>query len=480
MRDREAIHPRGTGGRPGKKWIKEWKTVGVHSGKGLRDRRDQVSRCGSCNIIRPLSARGGCPICNTQPGTTEPAARGRWIKGVGDGQFRCNLCMRRGTGKGGSCPNRMCLGRLGVQTGRVRRPKRKEKKRKVLLRSGGDSRRGRIRESSADSSGSEFEPKEWDPQVIGGGSLRGVTFARKSQGKRREREAPAEVWLSLWEGEVMGGCAALHKGGNFWVGSGEGCEIRLSGRDIGKKHTGLRVDEEGKVRITDMGCRGGTRTSEGKLIPHSERRLSGTDFWCGRNGRHFRVSDDVPQERLAGGPEVLEPVGHTSEEERKIGDQVRGAEITFRGNMERGQVDDFVIAWSDQGVVENFLLKNVQACWMGAESGEGITWSNSLGWRGRLEATHGFLSLSTERPAFVRGLGDGEGRSSGHTVFRIQSNRFTIMAKVFFCNRVRFSPAEGFFYGRPRIRERGNSTVQRTAVGVSNKLGKRGVERGIT
>ena len=61
----------------GKKWIKEWNAVGVHSGRGLRNKRDQVSRCGSCNIIRPLSAKDGCPICNTRPGTREPAARGR-------------------------------------------------------------------------------------------------------------------------------------------------------------------------------------------------------------------------------------------------------------------------------------------------------------------------------------------------------------------------------------------------------------------
>ena len=40
--------------------------------------------------------------------------------------------------------------------------------------------------------------------------------------------------------------------------------------------------------------------------------------------------------------------------------------------MEKGQVDDFVIAWSDRGMVENFLLRNGQSCWMGADSGEGI------------------------------------------------------------------------------------------------------------
>ena len=92
----------------------------------------------------------------------------------------------------------------------------------------------------------------------------------------------------------MGGCAALQRGGNFWVGTGEGCEIRLSGRDIGKKHTGIRVDEEGTVWITDMGCRGGTRMAGDKLPPHSERRLRGNDFWCGRESRHFRVSRSIP------------------------------------------------------------------------------------------------------------------------------------------------------------------------------------------
>ena len=39
-----------------------------------------------------------------------------------------------------------------------------------------------IRESSSGSSGSEFEPQEWDPQVVRGGSLRGVRFLREDQG----------------------------------------------------------------------------------------------------------------------------------------------------------------------------------------------------------------------------------------------------------------------------------------------------------
>ena len=469
----------------GKKWIEEWKAVGVHTGKGLRNKRDQVNRCSACNIIRPLTARGSCPICRTHPGKIKPTARGKWMAGVGEGQFRCNLCMRRGKGKGSSCPNRMCLGKLGVQGGRTRRPKKKERRRRVLLRNEGGGRRGKVRDSSSGSSGSEFEPSEWDPQIVQGGSLRGVKFSRENQGNRsRTKESPAaEVWLSLWEGTEMGGCAALQKGGKFWVGSGEGCEIRLSGRDIGKKHTGLRVDEEGIVWITDLGCRGGTRMAGGKLEPHSERRLCGGEFWCGRSDRHFKVSQSIPSHkdpRSVDGEQGTKDDHTTSESECDFGEQVGGVEITFRGITEKGHVDDFVIAWSDRGMVENFLLRNGQSCWMGAESGEGITWSNSLGWRGRLAATQGFLSLSTERPAVVRGLGTGEGLSTGYTVFQIQGNRFTIMTKVFYCSRICFSHDVGFLYGEPNSRERGTNTVQRTAVGVSNKLGKLGVERGIT
>ena len=92
----------------------------------------------------------------------------------------------------------------------------------------------------------------------------------------------------------MEGCAALQRGGYFWVGSGDGCEIRLGDRDIGKKHTWLRVDGEGIVWITDLGGRGGTRMKGAKLEPHVEKRLSGDEFWCGRNSRHFRVSCAIP------------------------------------------------------------------------------------------------------------------------------------------------------------------------------------------
>ena len=84
------------------------------------------------------------------------------------------------------------------------------------------------------------------------------------------------------------------EGWNFWVGPGDGCEIRLDDRDIEKKYTGIRVDGEGIVWITDMGGRGGTRMIGDKLTPHSERRLSGNEFWCGRKGRHFRVSRSIP------------------------------------------------------------------------------------------------------------------------------------------------------------------------------------------
>ena len=99
-------------------------------------------------------------------------------------------------------------------------------------------------------------------------------------------DAPPEVWLSLWDERNMEGCAALQWGGNFWVVSGEGCENRLGDRDIGRKHTGLRVDNEGNVWITYQGCRGGTWLARGKLAPHSECRLLGDEFCSGRSKRH--------------------------------------------------------------------------------------------------------------------------------------------------------------------------------------------------
>ena len=63
-----------------------------------------------------------------------------------------------------------------------------------------------------------------------------VKFSRKGQKATAKGgvDFTTEVWLSLWDREKMEGCAALHLGGNFWVGTGDGCEIRLNGRDIGK------------------------------------------------------------------------------------------------------------------------------------------------------------------------------------------------------------------------------------------------------
>ena len=128
---------------------------------------------------------------------------------------------------------------------------RKLEKRKVQLRNERESRRGTIVESLAGSSGSEFEPKEWDPQVArGGGSLREVSFIRAcsrtgAERKEPKEDAPPEVWLSLWDygkGRLgHGGLRSASMGGK----SGEEYEIRLGDRDIGRKHTGLRVDKEG-------------------------------------------------------------------------------------------------------------------------------------------------------------------------------------------------------------------------------------------
>ena len=470
----------------GELWIKEWNKEGVFSSEGLRKKRDQVSRCLMCNIIRPLGVKGGCPICNTQPGTVEPEARGRWTPGKGEGNFRCSLCMRRGKGRGGACPNKMCLGKLGVQTGRVRRRTIKRRVRRVTLRSAGKSRRGTIREVSSGSSGSEFEPKEWDPQVAQGGRMGEVTFTRKGQKAKasREEDFATEVWLSLWDKGKMEGCAALRWGGNFWVGSGDGCEIRIHGRDIGKKHTGLRVDEEGTVWITDMGCRGGTRTTEGKLASHAERRLCGNDFWCGKNSRHFRVSNEVPSERPAGDQMVAE---EKKGEARGSGTPVANAEVNTElgldGLLERGRINDFVIACGVGGRVHHHLLRDGNSCWLGEGEGPKIKWSGSGNWCfGRLKAESGLLSLTTERPALVKGLEEaaGVGPSTGPTTFYIRQTGFRILGAVFSCYRVCFSPTGGFLYGVSGKRMGGSNTVQRTDVGVSNKLGKRGVERGIT
>ena len=469
----------------GRLWIEEWHRAEVYSSADLKRKRDQVSRCAMCNIIRPLGATGGCPICNTQPGTVEPSARGRWIAGKGEGDFRCSLCMRRGKGRGGSCPNKMCLGKLGVQTGRVRRGKTKRRERKVTLRSAGKSRRGLIRESSSGSSGSEFEPKEWDPQVARGGRIGQVKFTRKGQKATAKGEVAAttEVWLSLWDRGRLEGCAALHWGGNFWVGSGDGCEIRLNGRDIGKKHTGLRVDVEGSVWITDMGCRGGTRTKEGKLAPHSERRLCGNEFWCGRNSRHFQVSTEVPSERTTGVTMGVEERKGDAGSSKTTGSGGEGGEeLGLGGLLERGEIDDFVITCDGGGRVHHHLLRDGSSCWLGEGEGPKIKWSGSGNWCfGRLKAEGGLLSLTTDRAALVSGLvAEGECSSSEPTTFQIQQARFRILGATFTCHRVCFSPNRVFFYGVSGIRMGGSSTVQRTDVGVSNKLGKRGVERGIT
>ena len=374
----------------------------------------------------------------------------------------------------------MCLGKLGVQTGRVRRGKTKRRARKVTLRSAGKSRRGLIRESSSGSSGSEFEPKEWDPQVARGGRIGQVKFTRKGQKNTAKGEVAVmtEVWLSLWDRGRMEGCAALHWGGNFWVGTGDGCEIRLTGRDIGKKHTGLRVDEEGSVWITDMGCRGGTRTKEGKLAPHSERRLCGNEFWCGRNSRHFRISSAVPSERPAGKQLVAD---EKRGDETGPGDET-AAELGLGGLLERGRINDFVIECGVEGRAQYHLLRDGSSCWLGEGDGPKIKWMGSGTWCfGRLKAEGGLLSLTTERAALVRGLeAAGESSSAEPTTFQIQQDSFSILGATFTCHRVCFSPDRGFFYGVSGIRMGGCSTVQRTDVGVRNKLGKRGVEQGIT
>ena len=171
----------------------------------------------------------------------------------------------------------------------------------------------------------------------------------------------------------MEGCAVLQRGGSFWVGSGDGCEIRLVDRDIGKNHTGLRVDGEGIVWITDLGGRGGTRMTGAKLEPHTERRLRGDEFWCGRNSRHFRVSCSIPSpedffpEDPEGGTGVGgreerpsdRPAEQDTTERKKSGagnegtlEHYEGAEIWFNGTMQRGQVDDFIIVWADRGEVK--------------------------------------------------------------------------------------------------------------------------------
>ena len=129
------------------------------------------------------------------------------------------------------------------------------------------------------------------------------------------------------------------------------------------------------------------------------------------------------------------------------------------------------MVWSERGKVQNYLLRDGSSCRIGEGTGEGFTWSSSIGWSGRLEATQGLLSLSTERPVLVRGLGEGEGPSSGPTVFHIQCKSFCVMGTKFYCKIACFPP-DMVFYGVSGTREVGSSTVQRTAVRGSKKIGE--------
>ena len=126
-----------------------------------------------------------------------------------------------------------------------------------------------------------------------------------------------------------------------------------------------------------------------------------------------------------------------------------GTEIWFDGNMERGQINDFVIAWKDEGTVHHHLLRDGGSCWLGEGEGPRIKWSSSVGCMGRLEAARGLLSLTTERPALVRGLeeAEGVGSSSAPTTFHIQQLSFMILGTEFSCYRVCFPPDRGFSTG---------------------------------
>ena len=135
--------------------------------------------------------------------------------------------------------------------------------------------------------------------------------------------------------------------------------------------------------ITDLGGWGGTWMLGKKLEPQSERRLLGDEFWCDRNRRQFRVSRFIPSPGdfllgdSSGGEEdgredvglAESPTGRPDEpaarerettgaaEEGKM-EPSAGAEIWFNDVMEKGQVDDFVIAWSDRGLVKNYSLRD--------------------------------------------------------------------------------------------------------------------------
>ena len=333
--------------------------------------------------------------------------------------------------------------------------------------------------------------------------MMGARFTREGQGddSSGKESSTSEVWLSLWEGGEMEGCAALQRGGTFWVGSGDGCEIRLGDKDIGRKHTGIRVDGEGIVWITDFGGWGGTRLSGEKLVPHMEKRLRGTDFWCGRNNRHFKVTRAIPSSEYdtSGNKGMVEAraergQGKSSEtagEQKRntaalgeitAGPPAEGVEIWFDGAMERGHVNDFVVVWKDRGAVHHYLLRDGDTCWLGESKEGGIVWSGSFGWEGSLVAADGLLSLKTDRPALVRGLeeAEGVGSSSAPATFHIRSSSFMVLGTEFYCNRVCFSSDRGFFYGVSGTRVGECSTVQRTEIWTGNKLGKRGVEQGIT
>ena len=133
-----------------------------------------------------------------------------------------------------------------------------------------------------------------------------------------------------------------------------------------------------------------------------------------------------------------------------------GVDICFDGvNVEKGHVGDFVVVWKDRGEIQHYSLWDGRSCRMGEGRGEGFSWSSSLGWSGRLEVAEGLLSLTTDRPGYVRGLGTAEGSSSGPTVFHIQTESFKVMSNTFYCNRVCVFPEKGFFMGIRVIGSRG-------------------------
>ena len=135
----------------------------------------------------------------------------------------------------------------------------------------------------------------------------------------------------------------------------------------------------------------------GKLELHSERRLIGDEFWCGRNRRHFRVfrsilssvvplsgetsgraAEDGWETGCSGGNQrqgaMTEELAATQEskapaEAGEVGgtEPLSGVDICFNGVREKGQVDNFVVV-SDRGMVQNYLLRDGSSC----RIGEGI------------------------------------------------------------------------------------------------------------